>query len=105
MKIAVDLDEVLADFMIGFLNHYNNKHETNFAISDFKQFDLEKTFSTTKEQAIHEVYDFIEKGGYQKLSPVEGSISGTKRLSEIGRKLIVVTSRQKECKRDILNNG
>lgn len=52
MKIGIDLDEVLADFMPQLLRYYNGKYKTNFTREQIKEYKFWNLWHCTKEQAI-----------------------------------------------------
>lgn len=80
-KIALDMDEVLADLMGAWVSWYREKacipDETNIPID---QWDMAKNFVDMDDE---EVYSFLdEEGTFLNLEPIRGAINGTKMLMD-----------------------
>lgn len=90
--IILDVDGVLADTMPALNAFYNKKFGTEFRISDYKFYDLEKTWGGTKKRAVRIVDDFFRDSSFRSIPPVEGSREGV-RFLERDYALIACTSR------------
>lgn len=95
MKIGIDLDECLAEYIFGFLNWYNYTYKTNFRFEDFKDYDLWKTIGGTKNEVINKVHDFYKTDYFKELPIVFGSRNSIEELKKFNE-LFVVTSRPNE---------
>ena len=95
MKIGIDLDECLAEFIFGFLNYYNNKYKTDFEFKDFKHYDLWKTIGGNRESAVKEVYDFYDTSHFKNLPVIFLSRTSINELKK-DNGLFVITSRQND---------
>ena len=95
MKIGIDIDEVLADFMSSFVNYYNKEESTNIKRSDFESYLLWKTIGGTKESTIQRVYEFYNSPEFNKIRPVKDSQYSVNVLNKESE-LIVITSRPHE---------
>jgi uncharacterized HAD superfamily protein len=93
MRIATDLDEVIANFLAGFTNFYNDKYGTDLNESDFFSYDFWKVTGGTKNETIEEIYDFYKSEYFKNIKPVEGAIEGLERLNR-ENELFLITSRQ-----------
>jgi 5'(3')-deoxyribonucleotidase len=92
MKIGIDVDDVLADFMNCFLKYYNKTYDTKFKRENFKSFSLWKTIGGTREISTEIIKDFFKSEYFDSMDMVKGSQYGVKKLSK-NNELIVVTSR------------
>lgn len=97
MKIAVDIDGVLADMMPVLNDFYNRKFGTSFNVGDYKYHDLEKTWGGTKENAVEIVDEFFQSPNFSGISPIERSQESVLRLSK-KHELFLVTSRPKSIR-------
>ena len=91
-KIAVDIDDVLANFQIHFLEFYNKRNGTNFKLKDMFSYDYEKVFKTSKEESREQLNAFYNSQDFSKITPIEGAKES---IFELGKKnnLYVITSR------------
>lgn len=92
MKIAIDIDGVLADAMPALNNYYNRIFGTNFEVSDYKFHDLEKTWQCPKEVVVRTVKEFYKTPDFWKIEPMPNSREGVLAISE-NHELFSVTSR------------
>jgi len=92
MKIAIDLDDVLALSLIDFIDFYNEKFEKKITLEDFTGFSLNESIGMPieKERKLLEEYDASHH--YDKIKPMEGAKEAIKELSE-NHELVIVTSR------------
>ena len=97
MKIAIDIDGVLADTMPALNNFYNKKFGTNFKLEDYRYHDLEKTWGCTKEEAVKIVEAFYASPDFLRILPVLLSQQAIKRLSK-KNELFGITSRPESIK-------
>ncbi|MBI5803928.1 hypothetical protein HY450_01660 [Candidatus Pacearchaeota archaeon] len=93
MKIAVDVDEVLASLIDAVLKYYNNLNGTCFAREDFKSYNWWDVLGREKEEVVSMYYDFWKSPYSEDINPVRGSLFGIDSLSR-KNKIISVTSRQ-----------
>ncbi len=97
MKIAVDIDEVLGEFIREFLNWYNREHGTNWTFEDITDYHWPNIFGNTVEEAIDDVHKFFETDGFKNMPLVVGAKEG---IGELGKshELYAVTGRQNVVK-------
>jgi len=107
MKIAIDIDEVLGQFMKSLIEFHNNEYKTNFKLEDFFSYNFWNVWGGTKEEAIEKVYKFHKTDFFKNIKPVTDSQESVKKLKE-NNKLFIITSRQndviEETKSWIQNN-
>ncbi|MEK6741915.1 MAG: hypothetical protein AABX91_00455 [Nanoarchaeota archaeon] len=91
-KIAVDIDGVLADYQISFVEFYNKRNGKNFSIQNLIGHDFWLSFGISKEKAEKEIIDFFSSEKFKKLSPVTDSQDAIKLLAQKNI-LSIVTAR------------
>lgn len=74
MKIAIDLDEVIAGFLDAFIKYHNDAYQTNFNKLDFFSYKFWKVIGGTREEAIHKVYYFHDSSYFDQIKPLDGAI-------------------------------
>ncbi len=94
MKIGVDLDEVLADFLSALIKYHNSVYRTSLIREDFHSYDFWKVWGGTRDQAIQKVYDFYKTDYFKSIDPVFGAQNAIKLLRQ-KNELFIITSRQK----------
>ena len=92
MKIGIDIDEVLADFMGSFLKYYNKTYNTELKRTDFKEYSLWSTLGGTKKESGDILDGFFRTKDFELVDVVEGAQGGIKTLSK-DNDLIVITAR------------
>jgi uncharacterized HAD superfamily protein len=70
MKIGLDMDEVLAQFLVTFIVYHNEKYNTNYRMEDIDEFELWKVWGGTKEEIAERIRLFVDEGMVLKLTPV-----------------------------------
>lgn len=98
--IAVDIDEVLANFVDYFIEYHNLEYETTITKDKFITFELSEIFETTVEEMNLKFRKFKDQGHNLKLEPIKGSKRGIDKLIKRGYKLHIVTSRPETIKDD-----
>jgi 5'(3')-deoxyribonucleotidase len=93
MKIAIDIDEVLGDFMPNFIKFYNDKYKTNLIIDDLPSYYLWNFLDVTRENMIQRVYDFHKTDYFKNIKPIKDAEESVKKLKE-NNELFIITSRQ-----------
>lgn len=95
MKIGVDLDEVLGEFLHALIQYHNYEYGTNLKKEQFKSYFFWETWGGTREEAIQKVYDFHKTEFFTNIKPVLGAQKGIEFLSK-NHELVIITSRQYE---------
>ncbi|MFH1088754.1 MAG: hypothetical protein V1719_02835 [Patescibacteria group bacterium] len=93
MKIAVDLDDVLASFIAEFLKWYNPQHNTNWQFEDVVDYHWPNFMHITVEQAIQDVHSFCLTAGFANLPVMSGAQEFVNKLAK-EHELYIVTARQ-----------
>ena len=92
MRIEVDLDEILADYLSAVIEFHNKKYHTALKKSDFFSYRFWEVWGGNREEAIQKVYDFYQTPEFKNVQPVAGAIEAIKKLKE-NHDLFIITSR------------
>jgi 5'(3')-deoxyribonucleotidase len=93
MKIGIDLDEVLADFLSAFIEYHNATHQTSLKQEDFLSYGFEDACGKTEEEMVDDIHNFHQTPYFKKLKPIAGAPESL-RLLKPGNELFIITSRQ-----------
>jgi len=93
--IAIDIDEVLAEFVQGFLEYHNAEYCTDFRKEQVTDYHLSNLLGVSSEETIKRLSDFYKTGYFRNIMLVPGAAEGIKQLRQ-NNKLIVITARPKE---------
>ena len=91
-KIALDVDEVLLDFISPMKNFYNRRFGTNLESEDYIYYDLERVWGCTKLEAIGIVVDFYGSKEFREILPLNQAREVIDILSK-KKELYAITSR------------
>ena len=83
MKIAIDIDEVLGQFMKALIEFHNNEYKTNLKLEDFFSYNFWNIWGGTKEEAIQKVYNFHKTNYFKSIIPVKDSQESIKKLKKV----------------------
>ncbi len=98
MKIGIDLDEVIADFMNALLSFYYKKTGKLYKKEDFPEWNLWPLLGKTKEEAVKFVDEFHESHSLEEVKPMGNAIESIKRLIKNNHEIFIITSRPKRFK-------
>lgn len=93
MKIAVDVDEILANLIDPVIAFHNEQFQTSLVRNDFTSYNFDEVWGGTHVEAIQKVHQFFETEHFRNIRPVVGAVEGVQKLKE-KHDLFVVTSRQ-----------
>ena len=93
IHITCDLDDVLGDYMQGFLDFYNQLHDTRYLRSDLESYSLAKHLGEEEKRICDLVDRFAETYEYANLRVISGARETLKQLQDRGAILSVLTSR------------
>lgn len=105
MKIAIDIDAVLADFLSMFLKYRNDTYGTSWKRKQFYTYVWAEVFGESKEKMYSVLVDFFSSDYLRQIEPMPGAAKGVKEISKKNR-LYIVTSRPRiiaDITRDWLN--
>jgi uncharacterized HAD superfamily protein len=93
--IAVDVDEVLADFIPTLALYHNEMWGSNLSSASFHSYEFHHVWGGTFEECNVKMHQFFETTHLDQLSPVKGALEALQWLKdETGAELHIVTSRQ-----------
>eukprot|EP00854_Cymbomonas_tetramitiformis_P019497 gene19497-23314_t len=105
--IAVDCDEVLAQFLPALIRYHNAKYSTTLELKDFHSYRFCEVWGGTNEEATEKIHDFFETDHFLRdLAPMPGALEVLESFKEKFT-FVVVTSRQhiiEQATRDWLQN-
>jgi len=97
MKIAIDLDEVVTEFLEKILLFYEEKKGRKISKDDFHVFEFWKVWGGTKSEAIKIHDDFYHSAHFDNIEPTEGAIEAIKKLRQ-KNEIFILTSRPDDWK-------
>lgn len=100
-KIAVDIDEVLAEFIPSYLQFYNLRNGTNFNIQDIFSFNLWESLGIEREEAVKIVFEFYGSDFFKRIKPIPFSVEAISKLSEKNHPSII-TSRPESVREETI---
>mmetsp|Transcript_15220 Transcript_15220/g.38697 ORF Transcript_15220/g.38697 Transcript_15220/m.38697 type:complete len:346 (+) Transcript_15220:114-1151(+) len=94
-KIAVDVDEVLAQFLLSLNAYYEERFGTKYDIGHYDKYYFCKVWGVTPDASNDIVHDFFDSTHFTSgVVPVPGALEALRVLKDQGADLVVVTSRQ-----------
>ncbi len=94
MRVGVDLDDVLGEFMPQILSFHNERYGSNYTIRDAGHFHaLFDLIGKSDEEAIGKMEAFYKSRQFKEMKPVKGAKANLKKIKDDGHQLIVITGR------------
>jgi len=93
LKLAVDIDDVVAEFVPYFIERFNAKMRTNYNINDIKSYDLGYWINVPQEEIFKMTQQMQVNREYEKLKPVEGVLEHLAKLNSDGHTIDFITAR------------
>ena len=94
MIIAIDVDEVLANFLEQYLKFQEATYGRKISFDDVKTYYFRDIFFFFFKQEISEIYEFYDTPFFKHVRPLPDSIDVVKELKRQGHTLHVITARQ-----------
>ena len=92
--LALDIDEVCAQFVPGLIRYHNEKYGTDLRVDTFHSYTFAEVWGGTDEESVTKVFDFFTTEHFLNLEPVQGSVEAVTSLVNAGFDVVGVTSRQ-----------
>lgn len=102
MRIAIDIDEVLADTLETFLGYHNNRYNTSFKKDQFHTYNWWEIMGISVSDVLESFYDFMKSDYGAKIAPIEGAGEAVKFLSE-KHDISLITGRPKDISEETHN--
>lgn len=93
IKIALDIDEVLAGFVSELNSFYNLFYGKKFKLRDYKFWDLNMIWGVEREEALNALTSFYKSEYFFKIKPISYSQQALEILSKNNAEFFAVTSR------------
>ncbi len=93
MRIGVDNDDVLFEFIPGLLNFLNGAFGTKRRLRDVTDYKLWNLWSVSQEYILRLVNDYYFTEQFRDLKPIEGAMEGLETLLSRGHTISVISSR------------
>lgn len=91
--VAVDLDEVLGEFVPQLIQFHNNAYDTALQLSDFHSYEFHQVWGGTREQSVERVHRFFASDYFANIPTIDGSYETLSSLTD-RYDFYVVTARQ-----------
>ena len=101
MKIAMDLDEVIADFMSALLDFYYVKKGKRHSVSEFKKYKWWPVWGMEKEESIKLVDEFHDTHKLDEIKLVDGALEVISNLMKNGNEIYIITARPSRFKKKV----
>lgn len=92
MRIGIDADQVLVDFLTPLLEFHNSAYGTKNDFSEFETKNLEMLWRCDKRESLEKLHEFYNTEYFQMIKPIPGAVEAVNHLSK-NHELYVVTSR------------
>ena len=80
--IAVDLDEVLGEFVPQLLQYHNTHYGTQLRLSDFHSYNFMEVWGGTRDEAVAKVYHFFTTPFFLHMPPIPAAYDTLHALSD-----------------------
>ena len=96
MKIFVDMDSTLNDFVKGYVDYYNEIFNKNISIAnkDLKQYEISKNIEGIAEEEAVEIRQIIfsTEGFWLSIPPQKNAIKAMKEIVDLGHDVYILTA-------------
>ena len=93
MKIGIDIDDTIAEYMKGYLEFYNKKKGTNFVVEDIFSYSQVEVLKVPKDEAKELIFEFGETEKFLNLDFLPGAKESISTLENGEHKIFFITSR------------
>ncbi|PIR68966.1 hypothetical protein COX93_00075 [Candidatus Nomurabacteria bacterium CG_4_10_14_0_2_um_filter_30_12] len=93
-NIAVDIDDVLGDFVSNFVLFHNNKYGTKLKKENFFSYQYPMVLGVSEQETIYRIDSFYVSDYFKEIIPISGSIETISSLKKLGHNLFIVTGRK-----------
>src|SRR3989304_5324781 len=90
-KIGIDIDGVLADFIVPFLEYCNGRFGISYKKEEVSSFYFLDSIGFPKEKSLKTYNDFYNSELFETITPIEGSFNGVLKLFQKRYRLNLVT--------------
>jgi uncharacterized HAD superfamily protein len=97
MKIAFDLDDILASFQIGWVAYNNLHYGTSLKVEDIVEYNYSKIMNLSNDETFRRIIEFWESTSMDELLPTQHSQQVISKLKN-SHELFIITSRDQSIK-------
>ncbi|CAJ1975701.1 unnamed protein product [Sphenostylis stenocarpa] len=98
LVVAVDVDEVLGNFVSALNEFIADRYSSNHSVSEYHVYEFFKIWNCSRDEANTRVHEFFETSYFKSgIQPIPGALTSLQKLSRFCN-LSVVTSRQNVIK-------
>ena len=98
MKIAIDIDEVIVDFVRGYLNVYEKRYGKKAFFEDIFSHNFWESLKISKEESLDIADEFYDSEQFDNIGIIEGAKESILELSK-NNELFIITSRPLKLKK------
>ena len=102
MRIGIDLDEVLCEFVRGLIDFHNAEFGTSFVYDDFFSFNFWEVWGGSFDDMLLKIKKYHESNYFLNVGVVPGAVDAVRCLSE-NHDLFVITARWDSVKSETLS--
>lgn len=103
MRIGIDIDDVLGNLNQQIIKYHKKELNIKVKREDHKNFNFHESWNCSAKEAETRLTDFVEKGNFFQLEPMDQSIKSIKELKKLGHELVVITARNLKLYDDTIN--
>ncbi len=93
--VGIDVDSVLADVMLVWVDEYNKRRNTKITKQDITKWDIPTVLPITPEE-VYEYFSHVWRERWKEIPPTEPAIGDvTERLHRKGYRISVITKRER----------
>lgn len=100
MKIGLDIDDCIADYVGTFIAFVNRVHGTQYTLEDITDYSLAESLKHPEERIGSAMNHFLHAGELRELPEIKGAVHAVHTLYAEGHKLYFVTSRSSRATHD-----
>lgn len=94
MNIAVDIDDVLANYMEQFLDFQKERYGRRLHFEDCDTYSLKTLFQMTEQEEVKQIHEFHKSQYFENIKPLPSAQESLQELKAQEHTLYVITSRQ-----------
>lgn len=97
MTIGIDIDEVMADFMIELIDFHNHHYDCQGTVDDHHTYSYANVWGCSYDETIKRIFEFYHSPWFDRIKPTAGSQRAIKKLAK-SHDLQIITSRSESIK-------
>jgi uncharacterized HAD superfamily protein len=98
MKIAFDLDDILANFQTVWMKHNNENYGTDLHYEDLVDFQYSHFMGIDDKEVVRRIFEVYESQIFDTITPIAGAFQAVEAVKKSGHELCVLTSRVSELR-------